>query len=227
VLARWCMPPLGVNISSSSAAATAPEPAVPILPAAQTAALAMVSHLSPPLDLGPGLIQEASGTGGSLVSSAYVTAQGQTQPPTGFPQVQVSNVAINAIFCIWFCCECAVCVNRQLLRGFKSLLYCAQNASSAGGRTTLSIAPPVPPSYPYTGSSYSDVVSAVNGHVHGYGETPQQLPPWSLYHTVAPVSIVPVPSSSSGAGELPGVFCRSCFACHDSCVQGCHVRSRV
>jgi hypothetical protein len=221
------MPPLGVITSSNSAAATAPEPAVPILPAAQTVALAMASHLSPPQDLGPSLLEGASGMGGSLVSNAYMATQGQIQPPIGFPQVQVSNVAINAIFCVWFCCECAVCVNRQLLRGFKSLLYCAQNASSAGGRTTLSIAPPVPPSYPHTGSSYSDIVSTVNGHGHGYGETPQQLPPWSLYHAVAPVSNVPVPSSSSSTGELPGVFCRNCFACHDSCVQDCHARSRV
>jgi hypothetical protein len=123
VLARWCMPPLGVNTSSSSAAATAPEPAVPILPAAQTAALAMVSHHSPPLDLGPGLIQEASGTGGSLVSSAYMATQGRIQPPTGFPQLQVSNTVpvLDNAYCS-FCCECAVCVNRQLLRGFESLL---------------------------------------------------------------------------------------------------------
>jgi hypothetical protein len=200
------MPPLGVNTSSSSAAATAPEPAVPILPAAQTAALAMVSHLSPPLDMGPGLLEGASGTGGSLVSSAYMATQGQIQPPTGFPQLQVSNVAINAIFCIWFCCECAVCVNRQLLRGFNSLLYCAQNASSAGGRTTLSIAPPVPPSYPYTGSSYSDIVSTVNGHGHGYEQPLQQPTPWFLYHIAAPAPNAVAPSSSSSTGKLPGVF---------------------
>jgi hypothetical protein len=83
------MPPLGVITSSSSAAATAPEPAMPILPAAQTVALAMASHLSPPQDQGSGLQQ-------GLVSSAYATTQGQIQP-TGFPHVQVSPVASSAI----------------------------------------------------------------------------------------------------------------------------------
>jgi hypothetical protein len=87
------MPPLGIITSSSSAAATAHEPAVPILPAAQTAALAMVSHhLPPPLDVGTDLQHGASGMGGGLGFIADVTTQVQIQPLPGFPQVQVSHV---------------------------------------------------------------------------------------------------------------------------------------
>jgi hypothetical protein len=124
VLARWCMPPLGVNASSSTAATAATQPAALILPAAQTAALAMVSHHPPPpLDLGPVFQQGASGPGSGLLPGTHVAVQGQIQPPTGFPQLQVSNIVpvLDNAYCS-FCCECAVWVNRQFLHGFESLL---------------------------------------------------------------------------------------------------------